>query len=499
VEAATGLPPPPKQKEEEKILRSLKIRMLPTAAQKKALQTCFAAARTAYNFANDLVRHHEALPFAEKLRDAWSGWKEELRLNRFGDSHRWRWLVQSGVHNKIEAQAIRQLAAAYASIRARKQNLRAAGERTFESTVQFRSYRRQMVETLHLEKGATAGPLLQFVPAQFTCRRRKFARCVVRVGGDIFKRDVKEEEVQPTVRKRKHNNNASASSAAKKKSKKEDFGGILLEDKQSVIERLVHENKPLHDGKVVWDKRLNTFHFIYLYEVRPEPDPDPAFEHKRVVAMDPGVSPFQAWYSPTSGEHGKLLEHEEIRLHARCLQLDKLRSRLDKHRGARTRRRTQRWRTRHRLRRRFARECKRLRGWVEAAHYSCINLILGAHDLIIQPVLETARLSRRSASRNIHSKTVRSMNTWSHFQYRQRLKSATVRYAGRHIIESTEPGTSKTCTNCGCWKAELRVRDKIYECNRCRIVVDRQIAGARNNFFAAYGVAVGVGWDGMGI
>jgi hypothetical protein len=28
--------------------------------------------------------------------------------------------------------------------------------------------------------------------------------------------------------------------------------------------------------------------------------------------------------------------------------------------------------------------------------------------------------------------------------------------------------------------------------------VDRQLAGARNNFFAAYGLAVGIGWDGRG-
>jgi len=45
--------------------------------------------------------------------------------------------------------------------------------------------------------------------------------------------------------------------------------------------------------------------------------------------------------------------------------------------------------------------------------------------------------------------------------------------------------------------ADLRVQDKRFICPRCGVVVDRQLAGARNNFLAAYGMAVGVGWDGV--
>lgn len=37
---------------------------------------------------------------------------------------------------------------------------------------------------------------------------------------------------------------------------------------------------------------------------------------------------------------------------------------------------------------------------------------------------------------------------------------------------------------------------KTYKCDVCAIEVDRDVAGARNNFFAAYGDAVGIGWDG---
>ena len=63
------------------------------------------------------------------------------------------------------------------------------------------------------------------------------------------------------------------------------------------------------------------------------------------------------------------------------------------------------------------------------------------------------------------------------------------------MYETTEPGTSKTCTHCGTWKSSLRLGDKTYECERCNIAVDRQLAGARNNFLAAYGMASGMLWD----
>ena len=88
------------------------------------------------------------------------------------------------------------------------------------------------------------------------------------------------------------------------------------------------------------------------------------------------------------------------------------------------------------------------------------------------------------------------MLTMSHYMYRQRLQWASSRYAGRHVFETEEPGTSKTCTSCGFWHANLQLNDKTFVCPKCHLSVDRDIAGARNNFFAAYGNAVGIGWDG---
>ena len=115
------------------------------------------------------------------------------------------------------------------------------------------------------------------------------------------------------------------------------------------------------------------------------------------------------------------------------------------------------------------------------------------------PVLRVDKLSRRmddaNGARLFSSKMARAMYTWSHAEFRRRLISVSARYAGRHVYETTEPGTSKTCTHCGKWNTSLQLGDKLFQCPACALVVDRQLAGARNNFLAAYGMACGMPWD----
>ena len=163
------------------------------------------------------------------------------------------------------------------------------------------------------------------------------------------------------------------------------------------------------------------------------------------------------------------------------------------HSGGRTAK--QRGRTTRRLKQKLSKERRRLHNWMQAAHYDSTNFMLERFDVIIQPELKVSVLTKKS-DRKLGSPAVRKMLTWSHYAFRDRLKSASIRYAGRHVIESQEPGTSKTCTNCGYWHAGLALSDRTFVCPRCHIAVDRDVAGARNNFFSEYGRAVGVGWDG---
>ena len=436
-------------------LRTFKVLMRPTASQIRELKRCFSVARLRYNQTNALIKggaqrnkinlRNEVLAMPQP---EWADGK--LKVAR-----------------SIQESAVAQCVAAYSTNEAKKTK-----NPGHHYEVKFRSLKKNYTETIQIQKDNDNAPekknstLLRFEAAPPLHNRRGRAECFAFFG----------------------NNLASV-------------GGIRLFDKERVINRMVADGNRLHeDCKILWDKRARSFHFIYT-AVQPKlQDPDPTFVDKRVASNDPGCEPFQAWYSPTSNRYGVLLDGAVEELEDRCLALDSLTSRIEKRKKgpdqhARPRTGRRRRRTTRALKRKLARERRRLHGWMENGHYAAANFMLENHDIIIQPMLGVSELAQRR-KRKIQSKTVRKMYTWSHYKYRQRLQSAATRYPGRYIIESREPGTSKTCTECGFWHADLKVYQKTFRCPRCELEVNRDVAGARNNFFSEYGRAVGVGWDG---
>ena len=232
--------------------------------------------------------------------------------------------------------------------------------------------------------------------------------------------------------------------------------------------------------------------------------------------MDPGITPFQHWVSPTSGSQGTLFNVSE-ELKARTARVQALQNRLVKHRrlcslsypcrAGRIRRHNSqmsryefrrsanfRHRITRRLKHRLASERVRLFNWVRLGHYDTAKFLLQRFDVIIAPILKASQLLKQHGLSRAGKKK---LATQSHFLFRQRLISASAKYPGAYVFETKEPGTSKTCMGCGHWHADLVLSDKVFRCPRCSLCVDRQMAGARNNLFAAYGRALGVGWDGQ--
>ena len=451
----------------EGYLRTYKVRMLPTATQVTELKRTFSAARFAFNWALDRVKNHDDKPNAISLRNAF---RAANPLPAWGKDSNGSPLVAS----RILAGAVKQVADAHASNFAK---WRKDKSHTFE--VRFRSTRRTQSEVIKIDKAgndkSSQSPLRSFERLarpydRNTTKRQRAGRCecLASFGSNLA-----------------------------------STGGILLQDKAHVIEKLLAEGTRLReDAKILYDKRTNHFHFVYTFESPRLVDPDPTFETKRVVAHDPGVRAFQTWYSPTTGTFGELLNDFQTQIEPRLLALDSLRSRIDTRYHGRVlksppqnRSRRQWLRTTRTLQRKWYRDLRRHHGWLESAHYDAANFMLKHNDIIVQPWLHCARLVQRS-SRDISSTTVRTMLTMSHYKYRQRLQWAATRYAGRHVFITEEPGTSKTCVNCGYWHNTLGC-NKVFECPSCGISILRDINGAIGNLFAAYGDAVGIGWDGQ--
>ena len=459
-----GLPPlppplPPKkkgfkrQRELDGVLRTYKVRMLLTEAQRQELKLAFSMARRAYNWAVGCINAGAKTNFGELRKIFVSEPVPEWAQDEKG---------KQVVHNKIIAQAIKQ---AWGAFDTNWKKWRKNPSHRFK--VGFRSLKQSYTEVLMLERGADSGPLRKYEATASTHRDGR-AECLVHIGGNLAR-----------------------------------TGPIRLQDKQRVVDKLVAEgNDPKEITKILWDKRTRTYHLVYTYVQPVEPDPDPTFEHKRIAAGDPGAREFVRWGSPTDGTHGDLLTGFSDALLSRCKGLDTMQSRVDKRQlknsprpegYARTAR--QRYETTRRLRRKLARERRRLHNWVEGAHYDAANHMLSRYDVLIMPKLGTTRMAQKDG-RVFGRKVARSMFTMSHGLFSDRIKSAAVRYPGRHVFTDTgEPGTSKTCSCCGHWHAALG-SSKTFHCPACGVCMDRDVNGWRGNLFAAYGKAVGVGWDG---
>ena len=439
--------------------RTCALLMLPNAAQKVQLKRAFAAKRNAYNWANSRVRNESAQPNSIQLQKEWSALKTKPP-----------WLLT--VSTQFQREGIKQLCFAYASNIAKRRKGKTC---LSHFKVRYQShYNKTTTPTEVLVVPKDQGEKKSSILSRFeplddlsTARRNQRVCCLVFLGMNLS-----------------------------------DTGGIRLQGKPEAIGRALNEGKLLKEtAKIHWDKRTDTFHFIHTYDS--PPTFGPLNETERIVSLDPGTRPFQAWYSPTSGEHGELLAADRKILYNKCKTIDRLQSRLSKRLKSTRRTSGQHRNTTRQLKRKLARERRRVHNWVKGAHYDAANFLLERHDLILAPALEVKKLTDTHL-RNIHSETARAMYTWSHYLFRQRLKSAAHRYPGRRVVEliterdkagriikPAEPGTSKTCGLCGHWHASLGSSMR-FVCPNCGVAIDRQLNGARNNFLAAYGRAVGV-------
>jgi putative transposase len=110
---------------------------------------------------------------------------------------------------------------------------------------------------------------------------------------------------------------------------------------------------------------------------------------------------------------------------------------------------------------------------VDELHFKLIRLLLNSFDMILLPTFETRQMVQKAA-RKIRAKSVRSMLTWKHFQFKQRLKSAAARI-GKTVLDVCEAYTSKTAS----WTGEIKQIGGAKTIKSGGLMVDRDLNGAR--------------------
>jgi len=187
------------------------------------------------------------------------------------------------------------------------------------------------------------------------------------------------------------------------------------------------------------------------------------------VACDPGVRTFQTMVD-LEGNVIEWAKGDDKCIGRLCTAMDKLQS-LWSQKQCRHRRR-------YKLKKAAARIRCKLRNLIDECHKKLVNYLVTCYNIILLPSFDTKQMCAR-LRRRIGSKTARSMLTWSHYRFKQRLLFKQRERPWCKVVIVDEHHTSMTCPECGCLNRKLG-RSKWFSCPRCEFSIDRDVNGARN-------------------
>lgn len=178
-----------------------------------------------------------------------------------------------------------------------------------------------------------------------------------------------------------------------------------------------------------------------------------------VVALDPGVRTFMAYYSDSCC--GVIGKSDFSRIFRLCYSLDEAISK--------------RTRQDYKGRKRFTVAIQRLR-WkirdsIDEIHHKVALFLVKNFDEVLIPTFETSDMVTTMWSND----SARAMLTWAHYRFKEFLKFKGKEYSCK-VTEVNEAYTSRTCSYCG---KLHNIRNKKHMKCSCGVNVDRDLNGAR--------------------
>ncbi len=213
--------------------------------------------------------------------------------------------------------------------------------------------------------------------------------------------------------------------------------------------------------------RLGRYFIVIPIQVEKKSENKAPSTPESIVSLDPGVRTFQTTYDAAGmvTEWGK---GDMSKIFLLCRRADKAQSSWQSKRGSKRRGAKRAW----------WRLLDKIKYKVKEIHRKMAVWLCENYKVILIPRFETSKMVRR-AGRKIRSVTARQMMTWSHYGFRELLKTKAELYPWVNVIECEEPYTSKTCGCCGELNNTLG-GSKIFKCAKCGYVADRDANGARN-------------------
>ena len=227
----------------------------------------------------------------------------------------------------------------------------------------------------------------------------------------------------------------------------------------------------LHDGRLVREKVGKRSRYYYIFNQLLEPvGENQAHLDEAVCAVDPGVRCFATIYDPRRCSVVNWGDGDMKRIYSLAVQVDKLQS-LWSASGVKHRRR-------YRLKAKAALFRSRIRSVVDETHKKLCTYLCSNYSVVLMPEFTTSKMVSRK-HRKIGSRTARSMYTWAHYRFRQRLLHKVREYPSCKVVLCDEAYTSMTCGACGTLHHCLGA-SKQFRCPSCGCTLDRDANGARN-------------------
>lgn len=176
-------------------------------------------------------------------------------------------------------------------------------------------------------------------------------------------------------------------------------------------------------------------------------------------SLDPGVRTFQTIYS----------QEEILKVKVDANLLRRLQVKVDHFRSLRAKKMIKN----HRWKRKERKIYQRLNDSIDDMHYKTCRSITNKYRTIILPYFESQEMVRGNGRKRTH----RDMLQMKHYLFQTRLKQK-CKERGNILILCTEEYTSKTCGHCG--KIKKIGGKEVFDCDSCKIKIDRDVNGARN-------------------
>ena len=228
-------------------------------------------------------------------------------------------------------------------------------------------------------------------------------------------------------------------------------------------EKLPSKGKLECEVKITKDK-IGRFFFCITNEIeRKGENKTPSSFHKTAV-LDPGVRTFNSIYDP-DGQSIEWGAGDMKQIFFLCRQGDKIQSKLSE--GITTSRRKA-----------CHRKLAQIKNKINECHAKLALFLCENYKVILIPKFDVSRMIRKR-DRKLHTKTIRSMCTWSHFRFRQTLMAKAECFKGVKVVIVNEAYTSKTCDECGHIHTKLG-GNKVFKCPECGNIADRDVHAAKN-------------------